>query len=110
MDRRGFQDEVTATRSVAGRWMQGQELDITHLVREGNNRMVVLVTNTLINRVSHLTEAIPFPKELVPHYGGPLSVRPYPQSSTMGFRPLPASGLMGPVTIRVARRVRVPLR
>lgn len=90
-------------------WMRGQTLDVTDTVRAGANRLVVLVTNTLINRVSGFKAPPPVPAELVAHYGSgttPYSARARGQ---IGFEPLPASGLMGPVTITARKKVTIPI-
>ena len=91
-------------------WMRGQLRDITQAVRPGQNQLVIRVTNTLINRASGLTDPVPIPENLVPHYGR--GTTPYTASfrGPAGFAPLPASGLLGPVRIVAARRVSIPLR
>ena len=88
-------------------WMRGQTLDITEAARTGSNQMTVLVTNTLINRVAGLKEPPPVPGELVPHFGSGTSAYSARHSGPIGFEPLPASGLMGPVRIRVLREVHI---
>ena len=93
--------------NVGTRWMCGQKLDITNAVRSGTNCMVVLVTNTLINRVSAFKEPLPVPEELVPHYGGADAGTSF--RVPIGFKPLPASGLMGPVKISVVKKVKIIL-
>ena len=94
-------------------WMRPYKLDITKAARKGKNHLVVLVTNTLINRVSGFKEPPPVPEELVPRYGsGPTSyTRKYYSTLTreFGFEPLPPSGLMGPVRIIPMKRVTIPL-
>ena len=88
-------------------WMRGQTLDITEAAQAGTNRLVVWVTNTLINRVSGFKQPPPVPETLVPHYGSgttPYSTRFH---GPIGFEPLPASGLMGPIKIRVLKKVRI---
>jgi hypothetical protein len=67
---------------------------------------VVLVTNTLINRVSGFTEPRPVPEELVGRFGS--RTTPSGMPPEFGFEPLPASGLMGPVKIRVSKMVGIP--
>ena len=93
-------------KNVGTCWIRGQTLDATKALRPGRNSMEVLVTNTLINRVSHFKEAPPVPDSLVPHYGKGLSP---PQPGVMGFKPLPASGLIGPVMIRALKEVSIAL-
>ena len=89
-------------------WMRGQTLDVTQAARAGKNHMLVWVTNTLINRVSAFKEPNPVPEHLVPLYGrkASLSKRVPPE---FGFAPLPASGLLGPVKIKVLKKVKIPL-
>jgi hypothetical protein len=92
-------------------WMRPYRLDITTAAHKGTNRLVVLVTNTLINRVSGFKEAPPVPEELVPHYGrAPTDYSRGREGPEMGFEPLSPSGLMGPVTIRPVKRVTIPVK
>ncbi|MFH1744461.1 MAG: glycosyl hydrolase [bacterium] len=88
-------------------WMRGQKLDITKAVHAGKNNMVILVTNTLINRVSHFKEPPPVPESLVPHFGSGKTGISADQRGPIGFKPLPASGLLGPVKIYALKRVKV---
>ena len=90
-------------------WMRGQRLDATAALRKGTNMLVVLVTNTLINRVSAFQVSPPVPEELVPHYGRALGPPDTGLSEVRGFEPLPASGLMGPVRILARKRIMVSL-
>jgi hypothetical protein len=101
--------EVNGKR-VGTCWMRNQRLDITRTVSDGSNRLVVWVTNTLINRASGLTQPVPVPEDLVAHYGR--GTTPYTASSRgpVGFEPLPASGLLGPVRIIVSKKMNIPLR
>jgi hypothetical protein len=88
--------------------MRPYRLNVTSAAREGANHLVVLVTNTLINRVSGFKEAPAVPEELVPHYGS--AVTDYARASEnpeIGFEPLSLAGLMGPVTIVPAKRVTI---
>jgi hypothetical protein len=89
---------------VGVRWMRGQTLDITGAVRAGCNRLVVLVTNTLINRVSGFEHPPPVPERLVDHYGSGTTKYSAHRRGPTGFKPLPASGLMGPVRIIARKR------
>jgi len=91
-------------------WMRNQSLDIGRIVVAGSNRLVVWVTNTLINRASGLTEPVPVPEELVAHYGR--GTTPYTAGfrGPVAFEPLPASGLLGPVRIMVSKRIGIPFR
>jgi hypothetical protein len=88
-------------------WMRGQTLDVTRFVKPGRNSMVVLVTNTLINRVAGWKKTPPLPPELAATYGRghdddtPTTQRLY------GFEPLPRSGLLGPVRITPLKRVQM---
>ncbi len=95
---------------VGTRWMRGQRLDVTDALRPGRNRLVILVTNTLINRASHLKEPPPVPEALVPYYGSGLTPYSASRRGPIGFKPLPASGLMGPVVLQPLKQVTVPLQ
>ena len=88
-------------------WMRGQELDVTQLVRAGENGISIDVTNTLINRVAGLDSMPPVPDELHPRLGHGVHDRESPATALLGFEPLPRSGLLGPVEIRAARRVTI---
>jgi hypothetical protein len=93
--------------NVGAIWMRGHTLDITNAVRTGSNHLEVFVTNTLINRVSNFQAPQPIPEHLVPLYGkspASFSSRIPPE---IGFDPLPASGLLGPVKIKVLKKVNV---
>jgi glycosyl hydrolase family 106( putative alpha-L-rhamnosidase) len=91
---------------VGTRWMRGQGLDISGKVRSGENHLVLLVTNTLINRVSGWTEPPPVPESLIARYGG--DAHAAGARAPIGFGPLPASGLLGPVTIIPRAKINVP--
>ncbi len=78
-------------------WMRGQKLDLTKVVKEGENKLIVLVTNTLINRISAMKVAPAVPAELVTRFGSGSVIKETPRE--FGFKPLPASGLIGPVEI-----------
>ena len=84
-------------------WMRGQKLDATVAAKPGDNKLVVLVTNTLINRISVMKEPPPVPKDLVPRFGAGAVTAEIPRE--FGFKPLPASGLMGPVRIIAVKEV-----
>jgi len=89
-------------------WVRGQTLDVTKAVRAGRNALIVLVTNTLINRISAMKEPPPIPENLVEHYGS--GVKPYVGYYTpLEFKPLPASGLLGPVRIVPSKKVKIRL-
>ena len=92
--------------NVGTTWMRGQTLDITAAARAGNNKLTVLVTNTLINRVAGFKEPPPVPDELVPHYGSGTTAYSSGFRGPIGFKPLPASGLMGPVKISVLKKMK----
>jgi hypothetical protein len=89
-------------QAVGVAWMAPHRLDVTSAVRPGKNRLVVLVTNTLINYVAGLKEPPDVPAELQPRLG---KANPaiYPQGNEflheMRETDLPPSGLMGPVRI-----------
>ncbi|MCC6698234.1 MAG: hypothetical protein IT365_21605 [Candidatus Hydrogenedentes bacterium] len=101
--------ELNGTK-IGTTWMRGQTLDITKSARRGQNRLVVRVTNTDINRASSLTEPVPVPEDLVPHYGS--GTTPFTEHfrGPAGFKPLPASGLLGPVHIVAMKKVGIPIR
>ncbi|MDO9341794.1 MAG: glycosyl hydrolase [Bacteroidales bacterium] len=84
-------------KNVGTAWMRDQKLDVTEVVKEGDNKLVILVTNTLINRVSAIKEPPPIPEDIVSRFGNGAINSEIPRE--FGFKPLPASGLMGPVQI-----------
>ncbi len=88
-------------------WMRGQTLDATDAVKAGKNRMVVIVTNMLINRISGLKEAPPVPEELIPSYGrgNPMKQLQGHSAYSQLFKPLPASGLLGPVRLIAMKKI-----
>jgi len=91
-------------KPVGTAWMAPYRLDITGAAKRGKNRLVVKVTNTLINYVSGLKEPPEVPPELQPRLG---KANPaiYPNSARakkeMSETDLPLSGLVGPVCIKV---------
>ena len=87
--------------------MRGQKLNITGFLKTGQNHMEVLVTNTLINRISAMKEPTPVPAELVPRFGASPTLTPGQLPREFGFKPLPASGLMGPVRIIAGKEVKI---
>lgn len=90
-------------------WIRGQTLDVTQAVKAGSNRLVVMVTNTLINRVSAFKAAPPVPKELVKRFGSGTTAFSARKQPEFGFEPLPAAGLMGPVKISVFKKISLAL-
>lgn len=78
-------------------WMRGQRLEVTGAVKEGENKLVILVTNTLINRISAMKVPPPVPQDLISRFGSGIVIKEIPRE--FGFKPLPASGLIGPVQI-----------
>ena len=86
-------------------WIRGQTLDITSAIQTGTNHLRILVTNTLINRVSAFKTAPPVPEELVAHFGKDTTAFSARNQPEFGFEPLPASGLLGPVKILVTRNI-----
>ncbi len=101
--------EVEVNSKPAGIvWMRGQTLDVTRLVQPGANHLRVRVTNTLINRVSAWKTAPPLPPDLAAVYGRGLHDGFKGMRDLYGFKPLPRSGLLGPVTITPLKKV--PLR
>ena len=89
-------------RAVGVAWMAPYRLEVTDTLRVGRNRLVVRVTNTLINYVTGLKEPPEVPPELVPRLG-PANPAIYPQSKLayveMRETDLPPSGLLGPVVL-----------
>ncbi len=99
-------------RNIGVAWMQPYRLRATDAVRSGANHLTVLVTNTLINYVSGLSKLPNVPEELVPHYGPTVNIYTDGARQSLheiGFHPLPASGLMGPVRIVPRRKVTLKL-
>ena len=92
-------------------WMPPYRLDITQAACKGKNRLVVLVTNTLINHVAGLKEPPEVPLDLQPRLG---KANPgvYPQGKLarieMSETDLPLSGLVGPVRILYEASASVP--
>ena len=89
-------------------WMAPHRLDVSRAIRVGKNRLVVFVTNTLINYVTGLKTPSEVPVELQPRLG---QANPalYEHSGLakreMSENDLPPSGLLGPVRI-VCRPIR----
>jgi hypothetical protein len=92
-------------------WMRGQTLDITKAIKVGENEVTVFVTNTLINRISGMEKAPPVPEHLVSQYGNGTTdySRGRQKTIEMDFQPLTPSGLLGPVKIKVLRKVIINL-
>jgi hypothetical protein len=88
-------------------WMRGQTLNVTRFVKPGRNSMVVLVTNTLINRVAGWKKTPPLPPELAVTYGRGRIDDSFTAQRLYGFGPLPLSGLLGPVRITPLKRVQM---
>lgn len=84
--------------------MCGQKPEITKFVKEGDNKLVVLVTNTLINWISAMKEPPPVPEDLVGRFGKGAINSDIPRE--FGYKALPASGLIGPVRIVPVKVVR----
>ena len=89
-------------QAVGVAWMTPHRLDVTKAVRAGKNRLVVFVTNTLINYVSGLNEPPEVRADLQARLGK-ANAEIYPEGvaarQEMGETNLPASGLLGPVRI-----------
>ncbi len=98
-------DVTLNNQNVGIAWMRGQKLEVTGMVKPGSNHMVILVTNTLINRIASMTEAPPVPEDLVPRFGNAKVTKDLPRE--FGFKPIPASGLIGPVEIVAVKEVEV---
>ena len=90
-------------------WMRGQFCPLHGLVRAGKNHLKVVVTNTLINRVAGWSAPPPVPEELVAHYGSGVTDESRALRGPIGFKALPASGLLGPVQILVQKKVTLAL-
>ncbi|NQU54748.1 MAG: hypothetical protein HQ522_19675 [Bacteroidetes bacterium] len=86
-------------------WMTGQKPDITKSLKNGENELIVFVTNTLINQVSAYKEPVPVPRDLVARFGSAPTQTPGQLPREFGFKPLPASGLLGPVKIIPQKRI-----
>jgi len=102
--------EVEVNGRKAGiTWMREQNLDITDLVKSGQNHLKISVTNTLINRISAMKKASPVPSHLTSYFGSGMTdySRGMQKTMEMGFEPLPPSGLMGPVKIKVLKKINI---
>jgi len=96
---------------VGTTWMREQTLDISDVLISGTNHLKIFITNTLINRISAMKTAPPVPEHLVSKFGSGITTYSAGMQKTieMGFKPLPQSGLMGPVTIKVLKKVNVKI-
>jgi hypothetical protein len=92
-------------KNIGTAWMRNQKLDVTGVVNEGDNKLLILVTNTLINRVSAMKEPLPVPDDLVSRFGNGAVITEIPRE--FGFKPLPASGLLGPVQLIPVKTVMI---
>jgi hypothetical protein len=83
-------------------WMWPYRFDMSKAAVAGKNKLVVLVTNQLVNYVSGLKETTEVPVELQPRLGK-ADPTIYKQSNIakndMSQTDLPPSGLMGPIQI-----------
>jgi hypothetical protein len=101
--------EVLVNGKKAGTiWMRGQFCPLHGLVRAGKNHLKVVVTNTLINRVAGWSAPPPVPEELVAHYGSGVTDESRALRGPIGFKALPASGLLGPVQIVAMKKMKFP--
>lgn len=92
--------------AVGVAWMVPYRLDVRKAIRPGKNKLVVLVTNTLINYVSGLKAFTEVPEDLQPRLGrSDPAVYKEGESARgeMGETNLPPSGLLGPVRINLIR-------
>ncbi len=96
-------------RDAGAHWMRGQDFEIRHLVRPGQNLLEIAVTNTLINRAAGLDAFPEVPPDLQPVFGNGLHESTPAAEALRGFEPLPPSGLLGPVRITPLKRVRIGL-
>ena len=92
-------------KNVGMTWMRGQKLEVTEAVKSGKNMLTILVTNTLINRISAMKEPPAVPAELVSQFGSGNVTNEKPRE--FGFKPLPASGLLGPVQLIPVKELNV---
>ncbi|MBX7258261.1 MAG: hypothetical protein K1Y02_18000 [Candidatus Hydrogenedentes bacterium] len=94
-------------KPVGVRWYRGQRLDVTTAAQKGDNALVIRVTNTLINAITGLDRMPPVPDELAVRLGQGLHDTDSSTLSLLNFKPLPVSGLIGPVRIIPEKCVRV---
>ena len=85
--------------------MRNQKLEATGFARGGENKLVVEVTNTLINRISAMKVPPPVSPDLVSRFGSGTVSTETPRE--FGFKPLPASGLIGPIQIIPVKEVNI---
>ena len=105
--------EVVLNGRAAGVcWMQPFKLAITPAARPGPNQLSVMVTNQLMNHVAGMTSLPDVPPELVAHYGPTADIYRNGAAAAkreLGYKPLPPSGLIGPVRIVPRRRVTIKI-
>jgi hypothetical protein len=95
-------------KAIGTTWMQPYILDTSGVLRPGNNYLRILITNELINYVAGLKAAPDVPNWLQRHYGHGVGSPDTPYlTREFGYRPLPMSGLVGPVRFIAKRRVRL---
>ena len=92
-------------------WMQPYRVDISKLVKPGNNTLEVTVANSMWNYCAGLKEPTPIPQELRARYGE--KERPVYKAWENFLRwrqreSLMPSGLLGPVTLQTA--VEIPIK
>jgi len=92
-------------RLLGTTWMRGQKLEVKGAAKAGENKLVILVTNTLINRISAMKEPPPVPADLVPRFGSGAVQKEIPRE--FGFKALPTSGLIGPVQLIAVKEIKV---
>ena len=90
-------------------WMRGQTIDVTQFLRVGKNDLIIFVTNTNINRVSSFKDVQPVPEHLSPRFGPARKMEPNRLPREFGFKPLPASGVIGPVKLIPQKKIRISL-
>lgn len=94
-------------------WMRPYRVEVTALLRAGSNRLQVAVTNTPTNYVAALKTLPEVPAELRDHYG--VTAPEYAdgiaewEQREKDYKPLPLSGLAGPVRIVARRKVALSL-
>jgi len=102
--------EISLNNNDAGvLWLRGETIDVSDYVRDGENELTIYVTNTNINRVSSFKEIRPVPEHLVPRFGTAKSMEQSRRPREFGFKPLPASGLIGPVRLIPKKNLKIAI-
>ncbi len=101
-------------RPLGTAWTPPHRFRITESVQPGPNRLEIAVTNTAAARVEQAEGAGPLDDELRERFGDFKKEyysdgRRHIEGELKKDVPLPEAGLLGPVRIVAARRVRIPL-